>query len=211
VKRTVLGVTRRSVEFIEDYFDDDDRLQDAYFVDGGLTYATENGGPTNTVSGLLHQAGETVSVLADGQVHRLVVSVDGVLTLPDAQLAQVIHIGWGYDSDFQSLRMAIPGEGGGTAEAYLGRIDHLTLRLDATLGLQAGEDEFHLIDLLEFLLEADPLMDEVPQLFTGDKTFPIDAEWESYMEIFIRQSDPLPATLLAIAADIQKGGRPSRT
>ncbi len=208
VKRTVNGVTQRSVEFIEDVFESNDDLEDAFFVDGGSTY---NATATNAPGPFNHLKGQSVDVLADGNQHLdlVVDATTGLITLPGEATAALVHAGYRMTSDFQSLRQPLAGEAG-TAEANLGRIDHLALRLDLTLGGKLGPDKNSLLDFSRLLIPDDFIMDEVPPLFTGDKEIDFDGPWESYGEIYIRQDEPLPFSLIAIIARMQKSERGDR-
>lgn len=203
VKRTVNGATRRWVEFVEDIFATDDSLEDAFFVDGGVTY---NGIAKVAIDGLTEWANETVDVLADGRVLRdQVVSAAGVLTLQEA--AAKVHVGFRYQSDFQSLRLALDDQDG-TAQAKLGRIDHLTLRMDNSMGGTYGPSSTDLTEL--DLVPHDLEMDVLTELFTGEVEVDFDAGWDTYSEIYIRQEDPLPMTLIALLPKLQKGARGNR-
>src|SRR3546814_21195356 len=67
VKRTIDSNTVRYVEFLEREHDPDQHdLEDAFYVDCGLTY---DGSPTSTITGLDHLEGETVKVWAAGDLH----------------------------------------------------------------------------------------------------------------------------------------------
>jgi len=203
VKRTVNGAVKRYVEFVEDHFEDDEDPTDAFYLDAGITY---NSTATTSISGLTHLAGETVNVLADGvALFDQVVSTAGVLTLANA--ASLVHIGYGYNADIGSLRLALP-DPEGTSQAKLGRIDHLVLRLHASMGGQFGPDAAHLEDL--DLTDPDQLLDEVPAPFTGDIEVAFDGPWETEASFFIRQNHPLPFTVLAVLPVLQKSGRGDR-
>jgi len=205
VRRTINGVTKRYVEFIEDEFDDDDLTVDAYMVDGGLS---RDDTATTSISGLLHLAGEFVDVLADGVVvDDVQVSVGGVVTLVDA--AEKVHVGLHYDSDFQGMRLEIPSRSGST-QGRNKRIDHIVLRLNATLGLSFGPDEQSLENLGPKLLPASLRLDTVATPFTGDIEVAFDAGWETHGEVFIRQDRPLPFTLVALLPALQTADRGNR-
>jgi len=203
VRRTVNGSTVRWIEFIEDIFATDDSLDDAFFVDGGITY---NGVAKTSIDGLTHLANETVDVLADGNVLRdQTVSAGGVLTLDEA--ASKVHIGFRYESDFQSLRLALTDQEG-SAQGKLGRIDHLVLRLDNTMGGTYGPNSSDLTEL--DLVPHDLEMGTLTGLFTGDIEVDFDAGWDTYGEVYVRQADPLPMTLVALLPKLQKGARGNR-
>ena len=65
VKRTINGATARYIETFSN-FDFGTDVQDAFFVDSGLTYS---GSAATTISGLNHLEGQSVSILANGATH----------------------------------------------------------------------------------------------------------------------------------------------
>jgi hypothetical protein len=206
VKRTINGETKRYVEFLEDFYDTDDSLVDAFFVDGGITVNSQSF--ITELTGLTHLAGETVDLIADGVVRtEQVVSLTGTLTLANA--AKKTHLGLRYNSDFESLRLNIPApDGRGTSQMNQKRIDHIVLRLVDSLGGQFGPDVDDLTDL--DLLSDELLMDELPELYNDDIEVPFDGEYETYGEMVVRQHLPLPFTLVAILPRVQVGGRGDR-
>ena len=93
----------------------------------------------------------------------------------------------------------------------LGRIEHLVLRLDSSLGGEFGHDLDHMTDLSDLLLPHDHLFDTVPPLFSDDIEVALDAPWETSNRFAVRQSQPLPFTLLAVSTPMQKGRRGNRS
>lgn len=80
VQRLVNGVTKRYVERLTEYPDDETLNEDAWYLDCAIEY---NGPAANSFSGLIHLAGETVSVYANNTVYvNLTVGLDGTITLP---------------------------------------------------------------------------------------------------------------------------------
>ena len=208
VKRTVGGVTERWVEFIEDSFDSNDVIENGFFVDGGATY---NGALTNTPGPFTHLKGETVDVLADGRqfIALVVDATTGLITLPDDVTAAKVHAGYTMTSNFQSLRLPIDSQEG-TAEINMGRIDHLILRLDQSLGGRYGPDADNLTRLGRRLIPPSTLMDELPALFSDDIEVDFDGGWDTKAQFYIRQDEPLPFSLLAVASRLQKSARGDR-
>lgn len=205
VKRTVDGVTKRFIEFVEDIFEDDDLTEDSFFVDAGITY---NGAATLTPGPFPHLANEVVDVLADGQpILAQTLSATGALTL--AVAAAKVHVGYTLTSRLQSLRLPLRGPEG-TAEVNLKRFDHLVIRFDNTLQGEYGVDEANLFPLGEVLLGGDEPMDVTPAPFSGDKELSFEGIWETYGNIFIRQAEPLPMSILAVAPRGQSSARGDR-
>src|SRR3546814_10149350 len=116
VKRTIDSSTVRYVEFLEREHDPDQHdLEDAFYVDCGLTY---DGSPTSTITGLDHLEGETVKVWADGDLHDDKTVASGQITLDAA--ASVVQVGLGYTHKLRTLK-AEGGAAAGTAVTKIKR------------------------------------------------------------------------------------------
>jgi len=201
VQRYVNGRAVRHVEYMTRLWERGDAQEDAFFVDGGLTY---DGAATSTIRGLYHLAGETVSVLADGAAHPdVTISSLGVATLN--YTASVVQIGYPYNSDGQALRPEA-GAAQGTAQGKIMRSHRVFFRLHDTLGLAVGASfntsGYGKLTALNFRTSGHAMDAAVP-LFSGDKG---DFSWEgSYTtENYVcwRVSQPFPATILAIMPDL---------
>ena len=191
VKRYINGATVRYVEFFEPLFDGQTMVQEAvYLVDSGLSY---DGVAASTFGGLTHLEGETLSVLADGAVHPDVIVSAGSVTLNYA--ASVVHIGYGYNSDGQILRLEA-GAQNGVALGKTRRIHRVGMLLHDTLGLSIGMD-FDNLDEVTFRTSGDLDGVAVP-LFSGIISEEIEAAYDFDNQFCWRQSQPLPGTILAI-------------
>lgn len=190
VNRTIGGVTKRFIEVMSD-FDYGTDLDDAYFVDCGLTY---DGTPVSSVSGLDHLEGEMVAVLADGIVQTQKVVTSGALTLDTA--ASVVHVGLPYTSELEPLDL----QGGsieGTSQGKIKRIHGVALYLYNSMGGEIGQDE----DTTERIFYKEETEGEGEQLdlFTGIKDdFNFSGDWQLEGRVYIKHDDPLPFTVLSI-------------
>lgn len=194
VKRYINGRSVRMNEFLTNIWQQGDPQEDAYFVDGGLTY---DGTATATITGLFHLAGETVQVLVDGATHPdVVVSATGTITLNHT--GSVVHVGYTYNSDGACLRFDA-GSATGTAQGKVQRMHSVGFRLYDTLGLQVGPS-FDDLTEIPFRTAADPLNEAVP-LFTGDKgdaEFSWPGDYERGALVCWRFASPLPGTIVAV-------------
>jgi hypothetical protein len=190
VKRTVNGVQRRYVEYLEREFAEGDSQASAYYVDCGATYS---GAPATTISGLGYLEGQTVQVLADGAAHPDRTVSSGTITLQVA--ASTVHVGLGYASTVQTNRIEA-GAGDGTAQGKTKRINKMVLRFYNTLGGKAGPDALTL-DEIQFR-EASNLMDAPPPLFTGDKLMEWPGTYDFNGYVMVRQEQPLPMTVVSL-------------
>ena len=189
VKRTIDGSTVRHIVYLKSlYFNDD--VTDAFFVDSGLTY---DGSATTTITSLNHLEGETVTILADGAAHADKTVTDGTITLDRS--ASKVHVGYGYTSLLETLRMEA-GADDGVAQGKIKRIHGVTARFFQTVGAELGPDTSNL-DRLPFR-DSSMNMDEAVPLFTGDKEISFPSGYDNDAKIVIRQTQPLPMTILAI-------------
>ena len=194
VKRTINGATKRYIELFN-FFDFGSNILDAFFVDSGLTY---DGSAVTQISGLDHLEGETVSVIADGSAHPDVTVSSGTINLD--REAEVVHIGLGYTSTLQTMRLDA-GSKQGSAQGKTKRIRDLTLRLYRSVGVEVGDATDNL-DRIPFRSSATPMSSAVP-LFTGDKDIEFSGGFDTDGFIVVRQSQPLPLTVLGIFPRIQ--------
>ena len=189
VKRTINSATVRHIVFMENiYFGTD--IDDAFYVDSGLTYDST---ATTTITGLNHLEGETVQILADGAAHPDKTVSGGAVTLDRS--ASTVHVGYSYDSKMQTLRL----EGGaddGVSQGKIKRIHGVTVRFIDTVGAEVGPDENNL-DRIPFR-DSSMAMDEAVPLFDGDKEITFPSGYDNDARVFVRQTQPLPMTILAV-------------
>ena len=189
VRRTVGGVERRYVEFLEANFNGE--AAEAFFVDSGLTYRGE---PTASVVGLGHLAGRSVDVLADGAVQtRKLVSPDGTISLD--RPASVIHAGLPYASRLEPMRLEA-GSSRGTAQTKRKRITKVAIRFHNTLGGKVGPDADHL-ETIWFRSPSTP-MGRAQAPWSGDKSVNFPRGWNRDGVLHLVQDQPLPMTVLLI-------------
>ena len=201
VKRDIGGVTKRYIERMNNR--SFEAPEDAFFVDCGVTYS---GSAVSSVSGLSHLEGETVVVLADGNVFEGIVVSGGVATLPTLQgssrLATKIHVGLPYVSEFQTLPPAIELKDVGSAKGRPHNISKVFLQLEKTRGIQVGAEETKLTEIIQ---TKGDLSASIP-LFTGmTDAIQLHPNWNKSGNIFVRQSYPLPMTILGISPEIAIG------
>ncbi len=189
VKRTINSQTKRYIEVMKTY-DFGSVPTTAFFVDSGLSYA---GSATTTLTGMQHIEGQTVSILANGASHAdKAVSAASISFDIDVTSAA---IGFGYTSQMQTLRLEA-GSVDGTSQGKPKRIHAVTLRLDETVGIEVGPDENSLDRI--FFRDSSMAMDTAVPLFTGDKEIEFPGGFDDDAKIFVRQTQPLPMTVLAI-------------
>ena len=153
----------------------------------------------NTISGLNYLEGKTVSILADGAVHPQRVVSSGTIVLERA--ASVAHIGLQYNSDLQSLPLALQVEAFG--QGRVKNINHVWLRVLESSGIFAGPSADKLIEAKQRTTEP---YGEPPRLKTQDIKIMLTPTWQDNGQLFVRQTDPLPLTVVALTLEVAIGG-----
>lgn len=191
VRRLIAGQEKRYIERLENrLFESQEK---AFFVDSGLTYA---GDPVTTVSGLGHLEGETVSILADGATCPPQVVTNGQVSIPHP--ANVITVGLPIDAEIQTL--PIP-------QALQAKVSHgmrynvgtVWLRISESKGFFVGTDEKKMTEVKQRRTEA---AGSAVTLATDRLDITCYGDWNASGQVLIRQTDPLPLTLVELAAEV---------
>lgn len=193
VRRTIGGQTKRYVErFGSRSFA---TQADAYFVDSGLSYT---GSPATVFSGLSHLEGKTVSILADGAVHPQRVVTGGQVTLEQA--ASKVHIGLPFQSDAKTLPLAFETQAYGQGREK--NVNCVWMRVYRSSGIFAGPDENNLTEAKQRTNEP---YGSPPSLKSEEIRLVISPSWRDSGQVFIRQSDPLPLTIVSMTLEVAIG------
>lgn len=190
VQRTIGGVQKRYVE--RQASRKFGTLANAFFVDSGATY---NGAPSADISGLAWLEGKTVSILADGAVHPPRVVTAGAIHLDVA--AAVVTVGLPIVADVATLPLAAsidPGYGQGRVK----NVNKVWLRVANSSGIFAGPSTSRLVQYKQRTTEA---YGSAPSLKTDEIEIDVKPEWTNDASIIIRQSDPLPITIVSMTME----------
>jgi len=160
------------------------------------------------LSGLGHLEGKEVAIFADEFVvaspnnssYTTVTVTGGAITLDKPY--GVIHVGLPYISDLQTLDLdSTNGETMIDKRKLIGKV---VLMVEETRGLFVGQqppdddDDDPLQNLYEAKLRDSEGYDSAVNLMTGPVEVNIDATWNLGGRCFIRQVDPIPASILSI-------------
>lgn len=188
VKRTILGQTRRFVEFVDQLLDYDAMPVDAYHVDAGLVYS---GAPVTSVSGLGHLEGQSVAIAVDGGNHARKTVVNGAVTLDVT--ASRVAVGLPYKWRFKSLKIADGGSTGPRIGAH-SKPSHVWLGLVNTTGGRVGNGPNGPLEDIDFRQVSDEMDTAVP-LFTSEIRVSYPAGWSTDPRLYLEDDSPLPFTL----------------
>lgn len=191
---------------------------------GGLVATQEAGEwtlttPTQTVSGLVHLAGQTVTGLFDGNpIPPATVSSLGELTLPLP--ASAITVGLGFQAQFQSVDI---DAGAPTVQGQRKKIAAATARVEASRGLKMGSNKMngstqnpiviaHVWDDLEDVTDLiRPAYDSAAApLYTGDVRVTVQGGYQKPGQVALQQDYPLPMNILALVPELLEGDKPEQ-
>lgn len=208
VEREVGGVKKYFLERLAGRFRDADGIEEAFYVDCGLTSRRETA--ADTVGGLGHLEGADVVALADGSPVEGMTVTDGAVTLPYA--AKVVTVGLNYVSALSPLPLETDTQQGATLgkrRAY----GKCVLRLYRSVGGKyAATEPGDLFDVegwkgrtaydLPFLPEK---YGEACQPFSGDIEISLPSGQDADTSLWLMQDRPMPFRVVAIMADVDFG------
>ncbi len=203
VKRTFGSVVVRSIGYLEKPFAENAAIEDAFFVDAGVSY---DGAPQTVFGDLSHLEGQTVQIFADGARVADQVVAGGQVTL--AAAASKVAIGLGYVSRVVPMRPEAGGEDG-TTQGKTKRPTHLALRFFRT-----GEGTYYgsgasgaVLDEL-VLRNAFDVADSPLPLASGDtRPLPVPAGYDLDGLVAVEHRGPTPCTLVAMMPRVTSASR----
>ena len=175
-------------------------------VDKTLVAALRNTATTvwgfahNVLSGFSHLEGETLNILADGAVHPQKVVTSGAITLDVA--AVVVHGGLPITADLQTLPPAMQIDSGFGQGRYK-NINKAWMRVYRSSGLWVGPDEDHLVESKQRTTEP---YGTPPALRSAEIEVMTTPAWADSGQVFVRQEDPLPLTIVSMTLEVAIGG-----
>lgn len=153
----------------------------------------------NSVSGLSHLEGKTVSILADGAVMPQRVVTSGSISMDRA--GTIIHVGLPYDSDLQTLPLALNIDGGG--QGRYKNVNKAWLRVVNSSGIFVGPNVDELVEAKQRTTEP---YGSPPAMKNDEILVVLTPTWQAAGQIYVRQSDPLPLTIVNMTLEVSIGG-----
>lgn len=183
INRGTLLVPKRYIEYLDPDLN----------TDSALTYS---GLPVTSVSGLDHLIGKTVDIVGDGAVYpSKVVDAGGNVALEGSSGCSNIEVGLHYESELETMRPEFPIAG--TSQGIPKHWSQVFVRLYKSIGVTIGDE------MIPFRTSDDP-MGEGIETFTGDKRVS-KLGWDKEGRIRVRQTQPLPLTVLSIFGTLELG------
>ena len=153
----------------------------------------------NSISGLTWLEGKTVSILADGAVHPRRVVTSGTVNLEVA--ANIVTVGLPYQSDLQTLPLALQIDGFG--QGRYKNINKAWLRVFKSSGIFVGPDANNLVEAKQRSTEP---YGSPPALKSDEIMVMLTPTWAASGQVYIRQNDPLPLTIVGLTVEVSIGG-----
>lgn len=154
----------------------------------------------NSISGLNHLEGKTVSILADGAVQPREVVTSGSISL--ARAAAVVTIGIPYQSDIKTLPLAMAIDNGMGQGRYK-NVNKAWLRVYKSSGIFIGPDENHLVEAKQRTTEP---YGSPPDLKSEEVQIVLTPSWADSGSVYVRQNDPLPLSIVSMTLEVSVGG-----
>ena len=153
----------------------------------------------NVISGISWLEGKTINILADGAVHPQRTVSSGSITLDQA--SSVVHVGLPIEADLQSLPLALQVEAFG--QGRVKNLNHVWLRVLESSGIFAGPSADKLVEAKQRTTEP---YGSPPDLKTQDIKIMLTPQWQDNGQLFVRQTDPLPLTIVGLTLEVAMGG-----
>lgn len=196
VRRVINGASKRYVERL--HTRKFQQMKDAFFVDCGDTYS---GSPTKTISGLGHLEGKQVVVLGDGAVFAPRTVIGGAITLEAA--VSLAHVGLPITADIMTLPMSTE-QVAAFGQGRVKNVNKVYIRVSESSGIKAGPAGGKLIDYKQRTTEP---YGSPPALIESDEIeIPLEPKWQQNGQVVVRQSNPLPLTVVSMSLDTAIGG-----
>lgn len=192
VKRTRGGEDFRYIERLERRHDS--AIEDAYFVDCGITY---DGAATTTITGLDHLEGEQVVANADGTAVGPFTVSGGAIALDTA--ASKVHVGLPITCLLRTLSLDINGSSVRDKQKAVKALSLLVA--NSARGFLVGPDEDD-----ASLTEVTPAPWETGALATGLVELAVRSQFSDAGEVVVKHTDPLPLTINGLMPFVEIGG-----
>ena len=192
VERTINGQTVAYVERLHtrQLGTGNSDITKAWFVDAGLQYA---GTAVNTVSGLSHLEGQTVSACIDGKGYTGLTVTNGAVTLPVA--GSTVTVGLPIAAHLQSLPLDL---GQPPQFSRRKRVSKIYTMLYNTAGIEVSTDDGARTRPVGSAATSGTLSSDVQFVIPA-------ANWDQYGKIDVFQNYPLPCTVTGLDVDVEVG------
>lgn len=170
-------------------------------IDGSAYAAYASGGEARkavqTISGLWHLEGESLSILSDGNVEPAATVSGGQVTLQN--FGSRIAAGLKYTADAETLDLDTAVDGG-ALQSRKRKVGSIAVSLEKSRGLWAAQDANS--QAYELKQRDNEAYNEPVALKTGVVEILPAGSWGTQGRVFLQQRDPLPVSILSIMPEI---------
>ena len=208
VERNINGTKKYFLERLAGRFRDADVIEDAFYVDCGVTVKHET--PVTAVSGLSHLEGCTATALADGSPLEGLIVQNGTITLPYA--AKTVNVGLNYISVLMPLPLETDSQNGSTLgkrRAY----GTCVIRLYRSVGGKyAATQQGDLFSVRAWKEREAYDLPFVPEKygtacapFSGDIAVTLPSGQDADTSLWLMQDRPMPFRVVSIVVNVDFG------
>lgn len=153
----------------------------------------------DAISGLTWLEGKTVNILADGAVHPQRVVTSGAISLVRA--SSKVQIGLPITADLNTLPWWAQVDAA-FGQGRTKNVNKVWLRVYRSSGIFAGPDSDNLTEAKQRTTENYGLP---PALKSDEIQINITPQWNNSGQVFVRQADPLPLTVVSMTLEVAIG------
>lgn len=190
----VKNVTANTFELADEFGADLDTSGFTAYTGGGVSRTVVS----SVSAGLDHLEGELVSILGNGAVQPQKVVTGGSITLD--QPASILQIGLPIEADLKTLPLAFEAQAFG--QGRVKNVNEIWLRVHESSGIFAGPSFDKLVEKKQ---RTDEVYGTPPSLKTAEFSLKITPSWGDDGAVCLRQSDPLPMTLVSMTMEVEIG------
>ncbi len=110
-------------------------------------------------------------------------------------------MGLPYEADLETLNLELSA-GGGTLQGQMKKIAQVTLRVKDARGVQVGLNQGTTVEVKQRAMET---LGSAMQPYQGDWMISIPTEWNRDGRLFVKQTYPLPVTILDLIPEVNSG------
>lgn len=114
-----------------------------------------------------------------------------------------MHIGLPIVADLQTLPMALPLQDGSFGQGRVKNVNKVWLRVYRSSGIFVGPSADELTEAKQRSTEP---LGSPPALKSEEIPIVLTPSWADGGQIYVRQADPLPLTLVSMTAEVALGG-----
>jgi len=205
VRRTIDGSVVRYIERMDPTWretQDAEDQNDLFYVDSGVKF--DMGSLQTVIDDLDHLEGCTVQILGDGSVQPTRVVTGGEITLQTA--ARYLSIGLGYESIVSPMPQFFETQQGNTAGRKM-QVSKVKVSVYLSRGFFVASDEASANWFEYFSRRTSDPTNAPPPLRSDQCEIVVGAGWQERGTIAVRQTYPLPLTVLALVLLVDAYGK----